>query len=120
MTREVYLGWPVAAASTGRFDARAVRARTDGKPDFEIWQTLSAKFPFARPDAKSVASKGPRKRQTPPGKSSAVPNARGGIAAKVFATRYRIGLPNEETLRQEILETQRVIETRAAAKKALP
>ena len=46
--------------------------------------------------------------------------ATGGIATKVFATRYRISLPDEETLRQEILETQRVIETRAAAKKALP
>jgi hypothetical protein len=45
--------------------------------------------------------------------------ATGGIATKVFATRYRISLPDEETLRQEILETQRVIETRAAAKKAL-
>ena len=46
--------------------------------------------------------------------------ATGGIATKVFATRYRVSLPDEETLRQEILETQRVIETRAAAKKALP
>ena len=39
---------------------------------------------------------------------------------KVFATRYRISLPDEDILRREILETQRVIETRAAAKKALP
>ena len=48
--RTFYLGWRVAAASTGRFDARAVRATTDGKPDFEIWQTPSAKFPFASLD----------------------------------------------------------------------
>ena len=62
----------VAVASTGRFEARAVRAMGDGKPDFEIWQTLSAKFPFAKPDAKSVASKGPRKCQAPSGKSPVV------------------------------------------------
>jgi len=74
--RTFYLGWRVAAASLGRFDARAVRATSDGKPGFEIWQTLSAEFPFS--------------------------------------------LPDEETLRREILETQRVIETRAAAKRALP
>jgi predicted nuclease of restriction endonuclease-like (RecB) superfamily len=67
--RTFYLGWRVAAASTGRFDARAVSATTDEKPDFEIWQTLSAKFPFASSDAKSVKSNGPRKRQTPSGKS---------------------------------------------------
>jgi YhcG PDDEXK nuclease domain len=45
--------------------------------------------------------------------------ATGGIATKVFATRYRISLPDEDTLKKEILETQRVIETRAAANKAL-
>ncbi len=46
--------------------------------------------------------------------------ATGGIATKVFATRYRISLPDEDTLKKEILETQRALETRAAAKKALP
>jgi hypothetical protein len=74
--RTFYLGWRVAAASLGQFDARAVRATSDGRPGSEIWQTLSAEFPFSHPD--------------------------------------------EETLRREILETQPVIETRAAAKKALP
>jgi hypothetical protein len=46
--------------------------------------------------------------------------ATGGIRTQVFASKYLTKLPNEETLRQEILTTQRVIETRAAAKKALP
>jgi hypothetical protein len=49
-----------------------------------------------------------------------MPNPANGIATNVLATRYRIRFPDEETLSQEILETQRVIETRAAAKKALP
>ncbi len=43
--------------------------------------------------------------------------ATGGIATKVFATRYRLSLPDEETSRREILETQRVIEARTAGKK---
>jgi predicted nuclease of restriction endonuclease-like (RecB) superfamily len=45
--------------------------------------------------------------------------ATGGIAMQVFATRYRVSLPDEETLRREILETQRALESRAS-KKALP
>ena len=38
--------------------------------------------------------------------------AMGGIKAKVFASHYLTNLPNEETLRQEILKTQRLLETR--------
>lgn len=39
--------------------------------------------------------------------------AMGGIKANVFASRYMTALPDEETLRKEILNTQRVIEARA-------
>ena len=46
--------------------------------------------------------------------------ATGGIGTEVFASKDLTKLPNEETLRQEMLTTQRAIETRAAAKKALP
>jgi predicted nuclease of restriction endonuclease-like (RecB) superfamily len=46
--------------------------------------------------------------------------ATGGIAVNVFASRYRVSLPDEEILRSEILRTQRVIESRTAARKALP
>ena len=54
MTHEVRSlpGWHVAAASTRRSAAWTALATTGGEPDFEIWQTLSAKFPFARSDAK--------------------------------------------------------------------
>lgn len=46
-------------------------------------------------------------------KNSAVAHyAMGGIKAKVFASRYLINLPNEETLRKEILTTQRAIQSR--------
>lgn len=38
--------------------------------------------------------------------------AMGGIKANVFASRYMTALPNEETLRNEILTTQRVIALR--------
>ena len=34
--------------------------------------------------------------------------AMGGIKANVFASRYLTNLPDEETLRQEILDTQRL------------
>jgi len=71
--RTFYLGWRVAAASTGRLDARADRATTDRKTGSEIWQTLSAKFPSVRPDAKTVASDAARKCQTPSGGCSAAP-----------------------------------------------
>jgi hypothetical protein len=37
----------------------------------------------------------------------------GGIQAKVFASQYLTALPDVETLRQEVLATQRVIEERA-------
>jgi hypothetical protein len=71
--RTFYLGWRVAAASPGRFNARADRPTTDGRPDFEIWQTLSAEFPFAKPHAETAASNGPRRRQAASAKSFAVP-----------------------------------------------
>jgi len=38
----------------------------------------------------------------------------GGIQAKVFASRYRTVLPDEETLRREIQATKHALETRAA------
>jgi len=38
--------------------------------------------------------------------------AMGGIKAKVFASHYLTNLPNEETLRLEIVKTQRLLETR--------
>jgi predicted nuclease of restriction endonuclease-like (RecB) superfamily len=41
--------------------------------------------------------------------------AMGGIKAKVFASRYLTDLPDAETLRQEILRTQRAIQSRRAA-----
>jgi predicted nuclease of restriction endonuclease-like (RecB) superfamily len=40
--------------------------------------------------------------------------ATGGINTKVFASTYLANLPDEETLRQEILRTKRALETRAA------
>jgi hypothetical protein len=40
--------------------------------------------------------------------------AMGGIQAKVFASRYRTVLPDEETLRREIQATKHALETRAA------
>jgi hypothetical protein len=41
-----------------------------------------------------------------------LPDAMGGIKAKVFASRYLTVLPDPETLRQEIVTTQRAIEAR--------
>jgi DUF1016 N-terminal domain len=71
--RTFYLGWRVAAASTGRLGARADRATTDRKPGSEIWQTLSAKFPSVKPDAKNDTADAARKCQTPSGEPSAEP-----------------------------------------------
>ncbi len=42
--------------------------------------------------------------------------AMGGIKAKVFASQYMTALPDPETLRQEIITTQHVLETRAVIK----
>ena len=39
--------------------------------------------------------------------------AMGGIKANVFASRYLTDLPDEETLRQEVVSTQHTLETRA-------
>ena len=39
--------------------------------------------------------------------------ATGGINAQVFASKYLTRLPDEETLRREILETQRQLEAHA-------
>ena len=39
--------------------------------------------------------------------------AMGGIKANVFASRYMTALPDEETLRKEILNTQRAIAAHA-------
>jgi hypothetical protein len=38
----------------------------------------------------------------------------GGIQAQVFASRYLTQLPDEETIRQELLETKRALELRTA------
>ena len=43
--------------------------------------------------------------------------ATGGIKAQVFASKYLTALPDEETLRREILATQRALEYRAATKR---
>jgi predicted nuclease of restriction endonuclease-like (RecB) superfamily len=43
--------------------------------------------------------------------------ATGGIRTQVFASKYLTKLPDEETLRREILATQRALEYRAAAKR---
>ncbi len=43
--------------------------------------------------------------------------ATGGIRTQVFASKYLTALPDEETLRREILATQRALEHHAAAKK---
>ncbi len=42
--------------------------------------------------------------------------AMGGIEAKVFTSQYLTELPDTETLRQEIVETQHALEARAATK----
>jgi predicted nuclease of restriction endonuclease-like (RecB) superfamily len=42
--------------------------------------------------------------------------AMGGIQAKVFASHYLTALPDPEVLRQEILNTKRALQTRAAAR----
>ncbi len=42
--------------------------------------------------------------------------ATGGIRAKVFASKYLTNLPDEETLRQEILATQRALAAHAAGR----
>jgi predicted nuclease of restriction endonuclease-like (RecB) superfamily len=42
--------------------------------------------------------------------------ATGGIKAKVFASKYLTVLPDEETLRQEILRTRRLLEARSEKK----
>ena len=47
------------------------------------------------------------------GKNEAVVRyATGGIKAKVFASRYLTVLPDEETLKREILKTRRLLEAR--------
>jgi predicted nuclease of restriction endonuclease-like (RecB) superfamily len=43
--------------------------------------------------------------------------ATGGISTHVIASRYRPSLPDEDTLRREIVATQRVIESRASMKR---
>lgn len=43
--------------------------------------------------------------------------ATGGIRTQVFASKYLTKLPNAETLRQEILATQRALEYRAISKR---
>ncbi len=43
--------------------------------------------------------------------------ATGGIRTQVFASKYLTALPDEETLRREILATQRALEYRAAVKR---
>ena len=43
--------------------------------------------------------------------------ATGGIRTQVFASKYLTVLPDKETLRREILATQRALEHHAAAKK---
>lgn len=43
--------------------------------------------------------------------------ATGGIRTQVFASKYLTALPDEETLRREILATQRALEYRAAARR---
>lgn len=50
---------------------------------------------------------------------SVVRYATGGIKAKVFAAKYLVALPNEETLRQEIWNTQQALLSRAAARRKL-
>ena len=42
--------------------------------------------------------------------------ATGGINTQVFASKYLISLPDEETLRQEILATQRALAARRVAR----
>jgi len=42
--------------------------------------------------------------------------ATGGINARVFASKYLTGLPDTETLRQEILTTQRALAARLRRK----
>jgi hypothetical protein len=46
--------------------------------------------------------------------------AMGGIQAQVFASRYRTVLPDEQTLRRELLATKHAFETRAAARGTTP
>jgi hypothetical protein len=111
MARELSVGWRFAGVSAGRFAARAIRETTD-------WGEISS---FGRQCLPNSHSRGwMRKCQTPSGKSSEMPYPTNDIATQVFATRYRISRPDVAALRQEILEIQRAIETRAAAKKALP
>jgi hypothetical protein len=43
--------------------------------------------------------------------------ATGGIRTQVFASKYLTALPDEETLRREILATQRALEYRAAVRR---
>jgi len=44
--------------------------------------------------------------------NAVVKYATGGIRARVFASKYLTNLPDEETLRLEIVKTQRAIRTR--------
>jgi predicted nuclease of restriction endonuclease-like (RecB) superfamily len=71
--RAFYLGWRVTGVSTGRFAARAARGITAERSDLEIWQTLSAEFPFTKPNTKAPVANGRRKRQTPSAKSPTAP-----------------------------------------------
>jgi hypothetical protein len=71
--RAFYAGWRIAGNSDGRLSARAFRGIAGERSDFEIWHTLSAEFPFAKPNTKTRVANGPRKRQTPTAKSPAAP-----------------------------------------------
>jgi DUF1016 N-terminal domain len=71
--RAFYTGWRVAGGPAGRFAARAARGITSERSDLEIWQTLSAEFPFTKPNTKAPVANGRRKRQTPSAKSPALP-----------------------------------------------
>lgn len=111
--RAFYQGWPILQTPSGTFDVRAIFQTPSGI----LESSEKALAPAAvSPEADSSPSRtrSDRKRQTASAESS------GGIAVNVFASRYRVSLPDEEVLRSEILRTQRVIESRTAARKALP
>jgi len=121
--RAFFLGWEIWQTPSAKSEARVKCQTESGKSGKEISQTVSAKFE-ARAKCPAVSVESEKEiRQTASAKSvppsPPVPTvvhpeftATGGILTRVFASKYLTNLPDEETLRREILTTQRALRAR--------
>jgi hypothetical protein len=134
--RIFYLGWKICQTASGKSECRVTALDADGKRDkscssmlLDRGFVLPGAFPLSwshyvrlmsvtDPAARAFYERLPG--ESDPvgiilcgGKNEAVVRyATGGIKAKVFASRYLTVLPDEETLKREILKTRRLLEAR--------